>query len=297
MRISNLKAYGLAALGAWTTYLQFVSGEYMQIENHTLLQRGIIRALDVQLVRKGPNEYIMAFHLDGSRSSRDTIHRCLPSMKIGSEVDRMPDVYAFVEDVNNGKADVAHQISFWEPAKKGLAENVNSRYTPGCWKLSESDLKKMRDSDILVESRHYGFGLNPEGFLDLAEEGVYSFAFKSSSRNSESIYVVERVLEPIGEFIPGNLFHIKIRYGNLLFENQNIAIGFGNWVRVPREVYNEIKERSEWVLGLELLGNHIINVNTQGGTKTYQILPAQKEQEAGTSSIDGEFSRALHDEL
>ncbi|KAL0583545.1 hypothetical protein ABG067_006569 [Albugo candida] len=317
MNISNLKEYGLAALGAWTTYLQFVSGEYMQIEN-------LAEPLEFQLqlnlkveILKTPGVYIMAFDLYDSDRNRESLRRCISSTKFEAIFISDPFKYELYEDVG------AEQISYYEPEKKNYYEDVTREYTPGCWKLTYSKLDELVNDGMLTYSKEKGYGLNPGKFLDLAEEGVYSFASRSPSLVFEPIYSVIREIGPlIGDFRPGNLLCKEITYGNLLFKNQNIAIGFGNnQVSVPRKVYDEIKEQNEkklrsdslknrlyigkialgaesgnskekfkydmgecphlisfselipndeskWVLGLELLGNHNINVKIQRETKT-----------------------------
>ncbi|CCI10816.1 unnamed protein product [Albugo candida] len=276
----------------------------MQIENFA-------EPLEIQLqlklkvkILKTPGEYIMALVLYDSDRNKDSLRRCLSSTEYGAISVSNPFKYELFKDVG---LDDAEQISYYEPEKKNYDEDVT------------------RNAQIF---RKKGHGLNPGKFLDLAEEGVYSFASRPPSL----------VFEPI---------YSEITYGNLLFRNQNIAISFGNnQVSVPRKVYDEIKEQNEkeprfdslknrlyigkiavgaesgnseekfkydmgecphlisfselipddeskWVLGLELLGNHNINVKIQRETKTYQILFPQKKRNRASTSSKSKIDRYL----
>lgn len=95
MNVSKLMAYCMAALGAWTTYLQVVSGHYMRLisfHKKTSQSSQFPTGLLVEIVQTNPKTYIMAFYMGGNEGPDALFERCLPEKNLKKNSEQNSDV-------------------------------------------------------------------------------------------------------------------------------------------------------------------------------------------------------------
>ncbi|KAL0583847.1 hypothetical protein ABG067_006291 [Albugo candida] len=149
-------------------------------------------------------------------------------------------------------------VSYYEPAKH--REVVDFAYTPECWQLGLSELKKLYESGKLKRIAQQKRILDPDAFLDLAKKGFYSFSTKPFEN------LLANVVEPVKRTIPSSDFNSIESYsliehdGEEFRERQKIEIHFGE---------NRIKSPQECMKRLDFLSIHrYVNLKVQWDGKS-----------------------------
>lgn len=205
----KLKAYGIAALGAWITDLQFVSGTHIELKRLAFRTNEGPWGMEVKIAITEEPVYIMAFVMNGWEFSEDTLKRCLPRGIIVS--DRGPMHSQRYHDTTKGR-------SYYEPYPNLLTTIMSyvSKWTGrapmeyldpaklGCWKLYLSQLKDLHTKNMLARMTDHYFHLNADAFINLAPKGVYSFEARVD--HGHEIYTMQasEIIDGDRSFTPGD---------------------------------------------------------------------------------------------
>ncbi|KAL0584806.1 hypothetical protein ABG067_005414 [Albugo candida] len=241
----KLKAYGIAALGAWITDLQFVSGTYIELKPLAPETNEDSWGMEVKIAITEEPVYVMAFVMNGWESPEATLKRCLPHGRIVSDRGHLHSER--YHDSTEGRY-------YYEPYPK-LLTTIKSRVSKwtggaqteyldpailGCWKLSLSHLKDLQTKKMLARMNDHSFHLNADAFIDLAPEGVYSFEGRVD--HGYGIYTMQasKIIDGDRSFTPGDKLVCKyIQFGSLMALEPDIKISFSNNVmKFPQDFYD-----------------------------------------------------------
>lgn len=113
--------------------------------------------------------------MGGNEGPDALFERCLPEKNLKKNSEQNSDfTYEVTEGTfSNWSTRKKNIVSYYEPAKH--RDVVDFAYTPECWQLGLSELKKLYESGKLKRIAQQKRILDPDAFLDLAKKGFYSF--------------------------------------------------------------------------------------------------------------------------
>ncbi|KAL0582890.1 hypothetical protein ABG067_007151 [Albugo candida] len=137
--------------------------------------------LEIAIARTNPDDYLIAFYLDGIYDDRKNYKRCFPETNIrlfSKDRHKPHDKYDTIYKIANPPIfDASDLNSHYKPRIRDSQEYGNIVHTPfitGCWQISAAHLKTLEKEGKVFRSARMTF-LDPDEFFELAPRGIYSF--------------------------------------------------------------------------------------------------------------------------